>query len=346
MRVGVVGCGYWGSKHVRTLSVLPMVTGVVIIDGRPAIRAEVGQEFPQALQRASLTEALDDLDAVIVATPPESHFEVAAEAIEAGKHVLVEKPMTTTSADGVELVRLADEAGVTLAVGHTFAHNPAVWKLGEIIESGDLGDLHYLDAARLNLGLYRDDVNVLWDLAAHDISITTALLNSVPDTVSAWGSRHTKRFSEDVGTIRMLFEDNQVESTVRVSWLDPLKVRRTTVVGSEKMAVYNDMDSDERIKIFDRGREQHANARSTDPFNITYRYGGISSPYIEFSEPLRLEIGDFLDSCASGRAPRASGHAGLTVVAVLEASDLSLRENGTPVPIDIPGLRQALSKAA
>ncbi len=325
---------------------MPMVSSVVIIDGRSDIRTSVGEDFPQALQRVTLTDALDDVDAVIIATPPESHFDVAAEAIAAGKHVLVEKPIATNTTEAGEMVRLAAEAGVVLASGHTFAYNPAVWKLAEIIESGELGKLHYLDAARLNLGLYRDDVNVLWDLAAHDISITAALLQDMPTAVSAWGSRHTKRYSEDVATIRMLFEAQQVESTVRVSWLDPLKVRRTNVVGSEKMAIYNDLDPDQRIKIFDRGREHHANSPSSDPFNISYRYGDITSPYIEFGEPLRLEITDFLECCIDGGTPKADGHAGLCVVAVLEASDLSLRENGALVPIELPVADDVLSSEA
>lgn len=346
MRVGVVGCGYWGSKHVRVFSTLPSVSKVVIIDGRPEIRRSVGMDFPDALQRATLTEALDDVDAVVVATPPESHFDVAAEAIEAGKHVLIEKPITTNTADARRLVKMAEHQGVTLASGHTFAYNAAVWKLAEIAQSGDLGKLHYLDAARLNLGLYREDVNVLWDLAAHDISITAAVLQDVPDSVSAWGTSHTTRYSEDVATLRMVFERRQVESTVRASWLDPMKVRRTTVVGAEKMAVYNDLDNDERIKVFDRGREQQAMAASNDPFGLTYRYGDITSPFIEFNEPLRLEASDFIECARTGRTPRADGKAGLIVVAVLEASDVSLSENGAPVSIDLPELKKLHRLAA
>ena len=346
MRVGVVGCGYWGSKHVRVFSTLPSVSQVVIIDGRDDIRRSVGADFPDALQRATLTDALDDVDAVVVATPPESHFDVAAEAIEAGKHVLIEKPITTNTSDARRLVKMAAHEGVTLVSGHTFAYNAAVWKLAEIAQSGELGRLHYLDAARLNLGLYREDVNVLWDLAAHDISITAAVLDDVPDAVSAWGTRHTTRFSEDVATVRMVFERSQVESTIRASWLDPMKVRRTTVVGSEKMAVYNDLDSDERIKIFDRGREQQARAATNDPFALTYRYGDITAPWIEFNEPLRLEATDFIECAQTGRTPKADGRAGLIVVAVLEASDVSLSENGAPIAIDVPELRSGPGLAA
>ncbi len=338
MRVGVVGCGYWGSKHVRVLSNHPGVTGVVIIDGRNEIRASVGADYPDALQRPSLASALDDVDAIVVASPPESHFDVTAEAIAAGKHALVEKPMATNTADAMELVRMAEAAGVILAAGHTFAYNAAVWKLAELVRDGSLGKLHYLDAARLNLGLYREDVNVLWDLAAHDISITTMILGTVPDTVSAWGARHTTGFSEDVATLRMNFERQEVESMVRASWLDPLKIRKTTVVGSEKMAVYDDVDEAQRIKVIDRGRELHGQT-GRSPVSVTYREGGWTAPAIDFKEPLQMQATDFLECCRTGRVPMSDGKAGLAVVAVLEASDRSLRENGAPIPVNLPHLR-------
>ncbi len=338
MRVGVVGCGYWGSKHVRVLSGLPTVSQVVIIDGRPEIRAAVGADFPQALQRATLTEALDDIDAIVVATPPETHFEVTAEAIAAGKHALVEKPMATNTADAQELVRLAEAAGVVLAAGHTFAYNSAVWKLAELVRSGQLGKLHFLDASRLNLGLYRQDVNVLWDLAAHDISITPLVLGAIPDTVSAWGTRHTTGFSEDVASIRMWFNRQEVESTVRASWLDPVKVRRTTAVGSEKMAVYDDVEADARIRVYDMGRKLHGRPALGGQLEIAYRGGATTTPAIDFKEPLQLEATDFLECCQTGGTPMADGKAGLAVVAVLEASDRSLQENGTPVPVNLAGL--------
>ncbi len=339
MRVGVVGCGYWGSKHVRVLSNHPDVTGVVIIDGRSDIRASVGADYPDALQRRTLSEAIDDIDAIVVATPPETHFDVTAEAIAAGKHALVEKPMATNTADAMELVRMAEAGGVVLAAGHTFAYNAAVWKLAELIRDGSLGKLHYLDAARLNLGLYREDVNVLWDLAAHDISITTMILGTVPDTVSAWGSRHTTGFSEDVATLRMNFERQEVESTVRASWLDPLKIRTTTAVGSEKMAVYDDVDEAERIKIVDRARTLDGRPGGRNPISVTYREGATTAPTIDFKEPLQMQANDFLECCRTGGVPMSDGKAGLAVVAVLEASDRSLEENGAPIAVNLPHLR-------
>ncbi len=339
MRVGVVGCGYWGSKHVRVLSNHPGVTGVVIIDGRNEIRASVGADYPEALQRPTLTSALDDIDAIVVATPPETHFDVTAEAIAAGKHALVEKPMATNTADAMELVRMAEAEGVVLAAGHTFAYNAAVWKLAELVRNGSLGKLQHLDAARLNLGLYREDVNVLWDLAAHDISITTMILGTVPDTVAAWGARHTTGFSEDVASLRMTFERQEVESMIRASWLDPEKIRKMTVVGSEKMAIYDDVDEAQRIKVVDRGRDLQGRPSDRNPVSITYREGGWTAPPIDFKEPLQMQATDFIECCRNGGTPMSDGKAGLAVVAVLEASDRSLEENGAPIPVNLPHLR-------
>ncbi|MEM9655169.1 MAG: Gfo/Idh/MocA family oxidoreductase [Actinomycetota bacterium] len=344
MRVGVVGCGYWGSKHVRVFSELASVTQVTIIDGRPDIRSAVGAEYPEALLRSSVTDALDDIDAVVIATPPESHFDIAAEAMSAGKHVLVEKPMATSTADARRMVRLAEEHGVTLAAGHTFIHNAAVQKLAALVGSGSLGQLHHIDAARLNLGLYRHDVNVLWDLAAHDISISTLLLGALPDTVAAWGNAHTDGFDEDVASLRMRFSALGVESTVRASWLDPLKVRTTTVVGSERMAVYDDVDEAARIKLIDRRRSISRPTGRSGPVEVDYEEGGVTVPPIGFQEPLKMQAIDFINCCRTGERPMSDGHSGLAVVAVLEASDRSLQENGAPIPVDVPDLRLRQAK--
>ena len=345
MRVGVIGCGYWGRNHVRVLRELPEVVDVVVIDERPPALAAMMADHVGVLPRSSLRAAIDDIDAVVIATPPESHAELAIEAIEAGKHVLVEKPMATSVADALRMVEAADRAGVILAAGHTFVHNDAVKKLADLVAVGELGRLHYLDAARLSLGLYRQDVNVLWDLAAHDISITSLLLGAVPDTVSAWGDRNTSGFGEDVASLRLTFADLGVASTIRASWLDPEKVRRTTVVGSEKMAVYDDTDVNARIKVFDRGRRLRVRLGCDDPMAVTYRDGEIRTPYVSFREPLKVQAKDFVRSCWTGARPTVDGRAGLELVAVLEAADRSLTENGAVVPIELPEPRTVPSLA-
>lgn len=329
IRVGVIGCGYWGGNHVRVLTQMPEVSSVVAIDASPETRTRILTNHPSVIVHGDLTSALDDLDAVLIATPPESHADLATEAIEAGKHVLVEKPMTRTSKEGRELIALAAEKGVTLAVGHTFMHNAAVTKLVELVRSGELGKIHHMDAARLSLGLYRRDVNVIWDLAAHDVSITHAVLGRVPDKVSCWAMRHTESYTEDVANLRLLYENENIESTIRVSWLDPMKVRRTTVVGEERMAVYDDIAADERIKILDRGREQQGKASA-----VAYRYGDMTTPFIHFPEPLRAQAEDFVNACLTGVKPRCTGEDGLAVVRVLEATEVSLAENGLSVPVE------------
>jgi predicted dehydrogenase len=317
---------------------LDSVSQVVAIDGRSEIRAAMAAQYPTSLQRADLGQALDEVDAVVVATPPETHADLAIEAMSAGKHVLVEKPMATSTEEARRMVRAAEAAGVTLVAGHTFAHNAAVKTLATLTQRGDLGQIHFIDAARLSLGLYRPDVNVLWDLAAHDISIATALLGTAPDSVSAWGSRHTDGYGEDVASLRMWFESEAVEATVRASWLDPVKVRRTTVVGSEKMAVYDDVDVDARIRLFDMGRNLSVGAGGRAP-EVDYRNGSSSVPPIDFVEPLQVQAEDFINSALTGDRPVVDGHAGLAVVAVLEASDRSLQQNGAPVATDKTELR-------
>ncbi|MEM7092957.1 MAG: Gfo/Idh/MocA family oxidoreductase [Actinomycetota bacterium] len=330
-RIGVVGCGYWGEKHVRVLDSMPDVDRVVAIDGRPDVLDNIARNHPNVELKLDLASAIDSVDAVLIATPPESHADLALEAIAAGKHVLVEKPMTRTLAEADEVIAAAKSAGVTLAVGHTFVHNAAVHKLVDLVQTGALGTIHHISAARLNLGLYRDDVNVIWDLAAHDISITLALMGRLPDEVAAWGMRHTNEFAEDVASIRLRYREENVDSIIRVSWLDPLKVRQTTIVGSEKMAVYDDMAADERVKVLDRGRSPvRADDRGS---HLAYRYGETRSPFIEFREPLLVQSQDFVEACRTGSKPAADGFDGRAVVAVLEATDESLIHNGQPVPV-------------
>jgi predicted dehydrogenase len=330
LRVGVIGAGYWGSKHVRVLCTSEDVGSVVVIDSLDERLRALVRNFPSVQTFSTLHDALPHLDALVVATPPTTHYRIALEAIAAGKHVLVEKPLATSVAAAEQLVAGAAAAGVVLMTGHTFEYNAAVWKLRDLVQSGELGHVYYIDTARLNLGRYQSDVNVVWDLAPHDVSIVNLLLGRRPGTVQAWGSRHAHHRLEDVAYLRLGYEALDVQANIHVSWLDPCKVRRVTVVGSKKMAVYNDLAAEERIRIHDKGV-----TCPTDPQDLTqpptsYRYGDIIVPFVPAQEPLAVEDQHFVESVRTGSVPRTDGANGLAVVAVLEGAERSLA-TGEPV---------------
>lgn len=329
LRVGVVGYGYWGSKHVRVLAGLPEVE-VAVVDRDEELLAQASRSFPGVLTASSLDEVIERLDAVVVATPPATHWEVALTALEAGRHCLVEKPLATTVDDARSLVDAAADAGVHLMAGHTFEYNAAVWKLEELLASGELGRILYIDTARLSLGRYQHDCNVIWDLAPHDISIVTRLVGELPASVSVWAQRNIGGLHEDVAYLRMEFERSGATAFVHVSWLDPRKVRRVTVAGEAKMAVYNDM-SDERVRVYDVGVDpaEQADAQSVrHAMPVTYRSGDIVSPYIPFVEPLLVQDRHFVECVLSGRRPETPGERGLDIVRVLAATDAALAGAG------------------
>jgi predicted dehydrogenase len=315
---------------------------VALIDSRRERTQSLARGFPAAVSFSSLSEAMAEIDAVVIATHPTSHLPLAMQAIAAGKHVLVEKPLATTAADADRLISAAADAGVVLMVGHTFEYNPAVRKLRDIVHSGDLGRLYYLDSARLNLGLYQSDVNVIFDLAPHDVSIINYVLGMTPTAVQAWASRHAHRRFEDVAYLR-LYYDADVSAHVHVSWLDPCKVRRVTAVGSEKMAVYNDLAADEPVRIHDKGVVAPTDSGDLTQPPMSYRYGDIISPYIRAAEPLAQQDEHFIECIQDGSTPHTNGVNGLAVVAVLEAAQLSV-ETGLRVEID--EVREGLTWAA
>jgi predicted dehydrogenase len=325
MRVALVGYGYWGTNHARVLRAREDVE-LTIVDASPARLAAAVAAHPGVATATDLGEVLAMVDAVVVATPPRSHAPVARAALLAGCHVLAEKPLALTSPECEDLIQLADERDRVLMVGHTFEHNAAVWKLREVIRSGELGEILYIDTARLNLGLYQGDVNVLWDLAPHDFSIVNFLLDATPVALSAWGARHAQTNFEDVAHVHLTYAEPNVEAYLHVSWLDPCKVRRVTVVGSRKMAVYNDMALAERIKIYDTGVEFGAPGSAMVP---EYRNGAATVPLFDWHEPLAEEDRHFLECITSGTRPTTDGHSGLEVVRLLEASDVALREQRT-----------------
>ncbi len=343
LKVGVVGCGYWGSKHVRVLSHLPGVGGIAVIDTDQRRREHILSAFPAARGFGDMEAALPHLDAVVIAAPARCHAELALKALRMGKHVLVEKPLATSLADARLLVEEARRRGATLMVGHTFEFNPAVRELKRRIDLGELGRIYYIDSARLNLGLYRSDVNVVWDLAIHDVYILNYLLDSVPTTVTAWGSANAGAGVEDLAYIRLAYQDLKINAYVHVSWLDPRKVRKVTVVGSKRMAVYDDLE-EERLRIFDRGVEHLEVPGAAFERPLSYRYGDIVSPHIRLEEPLVVEVQHFVDSIRNGTMPQTDGWNGLAAVAVLEAVDASLATQTTR-PVQWPS-RPALRAVA
>jgi predicted dehydrogenase len=334
-RIGVVGVGYWGPKHVRVLHNLEQVASVAVIDTREDRLRPLVRSFPSVRSYNDLEAALPDVDALVVATPPSTHLPIALKALAAGKHVLVEKPLATTTAGAQQLVDTADRQGVVLMVGHTFEYNPAVWRLRELVQGGELGRLYYIDSSRLNLGLYQPDANVIWDLAPHDVSIINLLMGTQPSAVQAWGSRHAHRRFEDVAYVRMTYEELGVSAYVHVSWLDPCKVRRVTVVGSRKMAVYDDLAAEERIRVHDKSVScPVGDADLTQP-PMSYRYGDITAPYVPAAEPLAIQDAHFVECITTGAHSRTDGRRGLAVVEVLEAAQTSL-ESGQPTYLTAP----------
>jgi predicted dehydrogenase len=308
--------------------VLQSTTGVAAVVGVDQRYTQIGNGKQQAhhgiTAYASLEDALPDVDAVIIATPPASHAPLGLKAIAARKHVLIEKPMATSTEAARSLVEAAEAAGVVLMPGHTFEHNAAVHKLRDLVRGGYLGRLFYLDCARLNLGLYQTDVNVILDLAPHDISISNFVLGSRPTTVTAWGSRHVHPELEDVAYLRLDYADLGVRTHVHVSWLDPRKVRRITAVGSKKMALYDDMSDEERIRVYDKSAVP---PDSDAPLSgVAYHLGDVVSPYVAFAEPLAVQDQHFVDCITTNSVPRVNGSSGVAVVQVLECAQISLQE--------------------
>ena len=333
--VGVVGLGYWGPNWVRNFQQGHWARRVVACDLDQKRREHVAQLYSDLETTNRFEDLLSDpdIEGIVVATPVKMHYMMASRALEANKSVLVEKPLATSSQEAEELMKLAQERGKILMVGHTFEYSAPVLKMREIISSGELGDVFYVSSVRANLGLFQRDVNVTWDLATHDISIILNLMGGrMPEAVSCQGESHYGNGVEDVAMLTLRFERNVI-AFIHVSWLDPDKIRRTTVVGSRKMLVYDDTTTQEKIRIYDKGVTAQRYYDTFGDFQFSYRYGDIQIPRIEEPEPLRSECEHFVKCIKTGATPTTDGANGLRVVSVLEAANWSLRRGGLMVPL-------------
>jgi predicted dehydrogenase len=332
VRIGVIGCGYWGPNLIRNFHELPSSKVVAICDLQEERLKPFVKKFPGAKLTAHYQDILNDptIDAVVVATPISTHFRISCAAVKAGKHVLVEKPLTATTKEGMALIHLARRRKKMLMVGHTFEYNPAVLKIAQLLQANEVGSIHYLDSVRVNLGLHQsDDRNVIWDLAPHDLSIILRWVQGTPNRVSAWGRPFIKKDVEDVAFIRLDFPGG-ILAHLHVSWLAPSKIRRITVVGSKKMIVYDDLESVEKIKIADQGA--HWDPSNTE-LKVNYRMGDIVSPRVDIKEPLSQECAHFIDCILQNKNPQTDGERGLEVVRILEAADKSIKKGGVAVSL-------------
>ena len=332
IKIGVVGCGYWGPNLVRNFNLLPDCQLKMMCDTSEERLQHLKALYPD-VQRATDYEFMLNgigLDAVVIATSVKWHYPMAKASLLAGKHTFIEKPMASSSAECEELIEIAQKKGVVLMTGHTFLYSPVVRKIKEIVEQGDIGDIRYICARRLNLGLFQKDINVAWDLAPHDISIIQHIMGEPPIAVNCRGCAHITQGVEDVTMICLSFP-KQRTAIIHNSWLDPRKIREMTIVGSKRMIVYDDVAPLEKIRVFDARVETPPHYDTFAEFQYAYHYGDVYVPYVKQEEPLRSECQHFLDCIKNGSTPLSGGKNGLELVRILEASSRSLRLGGAPV---------------
>ncbi len=331
--LGIVGLGYWGPNLLRNFSQLDGCRLKTCCDLSEDNLKRAQMQYPDVETTNDYAALLNDqeIQAVVVATSAATHYELAKQAILRDKHVFVEKPLTLNVAQAEELVQLAEQNGKKLMVGHLMEHHPAVEMLKDIIKSGELGDIYYLYSQRVNLGKIRRDENALWSFAPHDISIIMYLLESEPENVSARGQAYLQDGIDDVVFVNLLFPD-KVMAQIQLSWLDPHKIRRTTIVGSKKMAVFDDMEPTEMIRVYDKGVVN--GSYNSFGESLSLRFGDVTSPYIKMIEPLKLECQHFVDCIQNGKQPKSDGYDGLRVVKVLHAAQESLDKGGVPVRLE------------
>ncbi len=336
LKVGVVGCGYWGPNLIRNFRSLPGCQLKIMCDLSQQRLTHLKTLYPEVQRAVDYSHVLNgvELDAVVIATSVKSHYPMAKASLLAGKHTFIEKPMASSSEECEELIGIAQKKGLVLMVGHTFLYSPAVRKIREIVNTGDIGEIRYICARRLNLGLFQKDINVAWDLAPHDISIILSIIGEQPITVNCRGSAHITQGIEDVTTMCLGFA-KQRTAIIHSSWLDPRKVREMTIVGSKRMIVYDDVAPLEKIRIFDARVESPPHYDTFAEFQYAYHYGDMYVPYIKQEEPLKTECQHFLDCIKNGTLPLTDGKQGLELVRILEASTRSLAIGGAPVELAV-----------
>jgi len=332
VRIGVIGYGYWGPNIVRNLHSLDQCEVAAICDKNDAALRRASRTYPGVPVTNDFAGVLaaSDVDAVAIVTPVWTHFELAKAALNNGKHVFVEKPFTCTSAQAEELIELAERKRLRVMVDHTFLFSGAVTKIKELVQSGALGPLYYFDSTRVNLGLFQHDVDVVWDLAPHDLSIMNHIVGAKPQAVVATGGNHLNGLA-DLAFITIYFPGSLI-AHVNVNWLSPVKVRTTLIGGEQKMLVWNDLEADEKIKVYDKG-VRITNGQSVYDLLVSYRSGDVWAPKVEQAEALKVELEYFVDCILQNRAPFNDGRAGLEVVRLLEAADRSLKARGQLVAL-------------
>jgi predicted dehydrogenase len=334
LNCGVIGCGRWGPNHIRVLTELDRSNVIACADPNAARREAMARRFPQTRVLADYRELLADewIDAVVIATPTDTHFDITRHALEAGKHVLVEKPITSTSRQADELIDLADRQGLVLMVGHVFLFNNGINRLRDLVASGEMGRVHYLDATRTNLGPIRGDVNALYDLATHDISILNYLLDATPVDVSAVGRCISQERIEDVCFATLRYPDDTL-GHIHVSWMNPKKVRTLTVVGEGKMAHWDDLNPSEPVRVYDKGVDEYPHYDSYGEFKYVLRSGDVHLPSVPAGEPLTSQARAFVEWVLDGKSNPSGGRYGRDVVRTLEAATASMAAGGTMTPV-------------
>ncbi|MCB9234391.1 MAG: Gfo/Idh/MocA family oxidoreductase [Bacteroidia bacterium] len=334
INVGIIGYGYWGPNITRNFVSHPGFQVLKVADNRPERREKLKSLYPHIEAVATAEEILHDpgIQAVAIVSPVFTHYQFAREALKAGKHVMVEKPMSRSSMEALDLINLAQSLGKVLMVDHTFLYTGSVEKIKELVDAGEIGKIDYFDATRINLGLFQPDVNVIWDLAAHDLSVINYLTQERPRSVQAIGKAHTSSGQENIAYLILHYESGMI-AHINVSWVSPVKVRQMLIGGTRKMIVFNDIEPTEKVKIYDKGFSVKSD-EDKDKLLIDYRHGDVYIPKVHMREALAGMVDDFYQSIKSDKEPRSDYHSGLEVVRILEAAELSIKENGREVKLN------------